>query len=57
MTAKKKYRKSITFLPAPWEELRQIALEKGFRSRNQFLVLTLKKIIEDHEQAKSRDLA
>ena len=51
------YRKSITFHPIPWEELRQISLEKGYQSRNQFLVLTLKKIIEDHQQAKSHDLA
>ena len=57
MTAKKLYRKSITFHPDPWEELRQIALEKGYRSRNQFVVSTLKKIIPDHQQAKSQDVA
>ena len=57
MTANKMYRKSITFHPIPWEELRQISLEKGYQSRNQFLVLTLKKIIEDHQQAKSHDTA
>lgn len=57
MTAKKLYRKSITFHPIPWEELRQIALEKGYRSRNQFVVSTLKKIIADHQQEKSQDVA
>lgn len=51
------HRKSITFLPAPWDELRQIALEKGYRSRNQLIVLTLKKIIEDHRESKSQDVA
>ena len=57
MSASKVYRKSFTFHPIAWEELRQVAIEKGYRSRNQFITTTLKNIMEDHQQAKSHDLA
>jgi metal-responsive CopG/Arc/MetJ family transcriptional regulator len=37
--------------------LKQVAIEQGYPNRNQLIVLTLKKIIEDHQQAKNQDTA
>jgi metal-responsive CopG/Arc/MetJ family transcriptional regulator len=57
MTANRTYRKSFTFHPTLWEKLSEIAPDLGFPNRNQLIGQTLKKIIADHEQAKSHDLA
>jgi hypothetical protein len=37
--------------------LKQVAIEQGYPNRNQLIVLTLKKIIADHQQAKNQDTA
>ena len=51
------HRKSFTFPTTEWEALRQVAVEQGYPNRNQFLIRTLRKIIADHNNAKSHDLA
>jgi metal-responsive CopG/Arc/MetJ family transcriptional regulator len=57
MTANRTYRKSFTFHPILWETLKQVAIEQGYPNRNQLIVLTLKKIIADHQKVKNQDIA
>jgi hypothetical protein len=57
VSANSVYRKSFTFHPQHWMVLKEIALARGFRSRNAMIVATLKGIIADHQQAKNQDTA
>ena len=50
------HRKSFTFTTNEWAQLKEVALELGYRSRNRFLGETLREIIANH-QSKSHNSA
>ena len=49
----KRHRKSFTFTTGEWQLLKNVAVEKGYKNRNQFLIQTLRRIIADHLQSKA----